>query len=81
MNKQRSDDFTHDGLGFMPLVEVRGLVAVARFRLDLNDLACQELADRGLDHRGKWVGFPKAREIYERTRDARPRSRRQGGAR
>lgn len=73
MSRRQSDEFTIDELGFLHLAETKVLMAVAKRRLDLNDLACRELADRGLDHRGTWVGFPKARAIYERTRNARPR--------
>ena len=72
MSRRQSDEFTIDELGFLHLAETKVLMAVAKRRLDLNDLACRELADRGLDHRGTWVGFPKARAIYERTRNARP---------
>lgn len=69
MSGQRSEEFTDDDLGSMQLAKARVLVAVARRRLDLNDSACQELANRGPHRRGMWVGFPKVRAIYERTRD------------
>jgi hypothetical protein len=39
------------------------LVAVARGDIDLNQLAREELASRGLNTGGQWVGFPAASEI------------------
>lgn len=33
------------------------LAAVARGEVDLNALAVAELANRGMDHDGQWVGF------------------------
>lgn len=39
------------------------LAAVARGEVDLNAWAKAELALRGLDWQGKWVGFVKAQEI------------------
>lgn len=38
------------------------LAAAARGEIDLNALARQELASRGLDLSGKWIGFAKAAE-------------------
>jgi hypothetical protein len=40
------------------------LLAIADGILDANGLARQELADRGLDQDGTWVGFDRAREIH-----------------
>lgn len=37
------------------------LAAVAQGRVDLNKLAAAELAARGLNSAGKWVGFDAAR--------------------
>jgi hypothetical protein len=58
-------DFTVDDLGFMQLAATTVLAAVARGELDLNAVARQELANRGLDHDGKWVGFEKAARIAD----------------
>lgn len=41
------------------------LAAVARGEIDLNALASQELASRGLNHDAKWVGFARANAIAE----------------
>ncbi|MDO8795072.1 MAG: hypothetical protein Q7J25_10685 [Vicinamibacterales bacterium] len=56
-------DFTVDDLGFMQLAATIVLAAVARGELDLNAVARRELANRGLDHNGTWVGFEKAAQI------------------
>jgi hypothetical protein len=58
-------DFTIDDLGFMQLADVKVLTAVARSELDLNAVARRELANRGLDRDGKWVGFAKAAQIAD----------------
>jgi hypothetical protein len=39
------------------------LAAVARGEVDLNAIARVELADRGLDDDGKWVGFGNAEAL------------------
>lgn len=72
MKRYPSRPYTADHLRDIDLTDWRVLADVANRRLDLNDLACQALASRGLDHQGEFVGSPKAREIYERTRDAVP---------
>lgn len=59
--------FTVDEIGFIQLAAVKILVAVARRELDLNAVAEAELASRGLDVTGRWVGFPQA----EQERQAR----------
>lgn len=40
------------------------LSASARGEIDLNKLAKQELANRGQDANGKWVGFKEAARIH-----------------
>ena len=40
------------------------LVKAAKGEIDLNELAKSELAARGLDQHGEWVGFKKAAEIH-----------------
>ena len=56
--------FTVDELGFIQLALNKVLVAVANGELDLNNLASKELANRGLDKQGQWVGFDKANQIH-----------------
>jgi hypothetical protein len=47
------------------LLPPASLCAVAKGELDLNDLARCHLAARGLDQRGRWVGFAEALRLYE----------------
>ena len=56
--------FTVDEIGFIQIAPVKVLTAVARGEIDLNRIAREELAARGLGLRGEWVGFQKAREIH-----------------
>jgi hypothetical protein len=56
--------FSPDDLGFIQTAPTRLLAAAAQGRLDLNHLARVELASRGLDRDGVWVGFARAREIH-----------------
>ena len=53
--------FTLDEIEFIQVATVRVLVAVSKGELDLNNLARDELASRGLDQNGIWVGFERAR--------------------
>lgn len=48
-------------VGQMQLVQTDLLAAAARGELDLNRIARIELASRGLDWQGKWVGFERAK--------------------
>ncbi|MBI3479450.1 MAG: hypothetical protein HY016_03700 [Nitrosomonadales bacterium] len=57
-------EFTVDELGFIQTVLTKVLAAAARGELDLNRLAREELAARGLDQNGAWVGFHKAAKIH-----------------
>jgi hypothetical protein len=54
--------FSVDELHFIQVAPVRILVAVALGELDLNRLAREEMAQRGYDQQGVWVGFKRARE-------------------
>ena len=56
--------YTTDDLGFIQTAATRLLAAAARGELDLNQLARVELASRGLDRDGVWVGFKRAREVH-----------------
>jgi len=48
-------------VGQMQLVQTELLAAAARGELDLNRIARIELASRGLDWQGRWVGFERAK--------------------
>lgn len=65
-----SGNFTVDELGFIQLADTKVLAAAARGEIDMNKLARQELANRGLDTQGKWVGFKAAAEIAEQAQPA-----------
>lgn len=59
-----SNEFTVDEIGFIQIALTKVLAAVARGEIDLNRLAREELASRGLDQNGAWVGFDKAAKIH-----------------
>jgi hypothetical protein len=54
-----------DAAAHLQTFPTAALTAAARGELDLNQLARLELANRGLDRAGKWVGFPEARRQAE----------------
>ena len=56
--------FTVDEIGFIQIADAKVLAAVARGEIDLNRIAREELASRGLGLNGEWVGFKAAREIH-----------------
>jgi len=41
------------------------IAAVARGDIDLNRLAIEVLANRGLDHNAKWIGFDAAARLKD----------------
>lgn len=57
--------FTTDELGFIQSAPTEVLAAAARGEIDLNLLARQEMAARGLDAQGKWVGFKAASQAHK----------------
>ena len=59
-----SHKFTVDELGFIQIALTKVLAAAARGDIDLNRLAREELASRGLDKDGQWVGFDRAAKIH-----------------
>ena len=58
-------NFTVDDIGFIQIADTKVLAAVARGEVDLNRIAREELASRGLDLNGKWVGFDAARTLHQ----------------
>lgn len=60
-----TQQFTVDETGFIQITLTKVLAAVARAELDLNRLAREELASRGLNDQGNWVGFDRARQIHK----------------
>ncbi len=63
MTKKESE-FDMDDLGFIQIAATTVLAAIARNEIDLNRLAREELANRGLDLNGHWVGFKKASKLH-----------------
>ena len=59
-----TQQFTVDELGFIQTALAKVLTAAARGEIDLNRLAREELAARGLDMQGVWVGFDRAKQIH-----------------
>lgn len=64
--------FSVDEIGFIQIAETKVLAAVARGEIDLNQIAKEELASRGLGIQGQWVGFERAREVHGLTADPLP---------
>ena len=56
--------FTVDEIGFIQIADAKILAAVARGEIDLNRIAREELAARGLGLNGEWVGFKAAHKIH-----------------
>ena len=56
-------EFTVDEIGFIQIADAKVLAAVARGEIDLNRIAREELASRGLGLNGEWVGFDVARKV------------------
>jgi hypothetical protein len=67
----RLADVDASGLGFMQIAATAVLAAAARGEIDLNAIARRELANRGLDLQGKWVGFQQAAAIAETANAAK----------
>ncbi len=65
-----TNGFTIDEVGFIQIAMTKVLAAAARGELDLNQLAREELASRGLDDKGVWVGFDRAAKIHAGTKPA-----------
>lgn len=61
MSDYSSGKFTVDQIGFIQIADTQVLAAVARGEIDLNRIAREELASRGLDAQGRWVGFDRAK--------------------
>ena len=59
-----SGPFSVDEVGFIQIADAKVLAAVARGEIDLNRIAREELAARGLGLHGEWIGFKVARTIH-----------------
>lgn len=54
-----------DDLGYLQMMSSAFLALVAEGKVDLQKLARENLANRGLDATGKWVGFRQASERHQ----------------
>jgi hypothetical protein len=63
--------FSVDELQFIQSVPVRVLVAATHSEIDLNLLAREELANRGYDAAGVWIGFRRAQDELRVWKGAR----------
>lgn len=60
-----SERFKMDDVeGVIQLLKNEVLAAIINGEIDLNEVARLEMASRGLDKKGTWVGFQKATEIH-----------------
>lgn len=57
--------FLHDESLILQSAATALLAAAVRGELDLNALAAEELANRGVDRSGRWIGFPQAAKIHQ----------------
>lgn len=60
-------DFAIDAIEFMQTAPTKVLLSAVNGRIDLNRLANEEIASRGLDPCGQWVGFEEARKQAQIT--------------
>lgn len=59
--------FTVDELAPIQTMLTKVLVAASAGEIDLNRLAREELAKRGLDEHGVWVRFDRAKRLLNNT--------------
>lgn len=52
------------GKDFLQTADTAILVMAINGEIDLNELAKEELVNRGLDKNGKWIGFDEAAVIH-----------------
>lgn len=69
IKKVKKIEYDADKFGGIQLLGNDVLTAVARGEVDLNQIAINHLAGRGLDENGAWIGFDKAKErLIEESR-------------
>lgn len=64
---RKTDEYVY---GYLGVEDGRRLAAIARGEIDIGAAVLDELANRGLDHDARWVGFPEARKIAEAAKGA-----------
>lgn len=64
MRKVPQYEYDEEIFGQIQTLDTNLLTRVVRCEIDLNQLAVLELASRGLDEYGQWIGFDKAKEKF-----------------
>ncbi len=64
IKKVKEIEYDADKFGGIQLLGNDVLTAVARGEVDLNQIAINHLAGRGLDENGAWIGFDKAKDKF-----------------
>lgn len=59
----KNTQLTQDELLSIQVLPLNIILAAANGKIDLNAMAREQLAGRGLDLSGAWVGFEKARDL------------------
>ena len=62
IKKTRQIEYDADEFGHIQCMDTATLCKVARGEVDLNQIAINHLAARGMDETGRWIGFDKAKE-------------------
>ena len=60
-----TNQFTYDQLSFLQTLTIPMVAAIARGDIDVQQLARKELASRGVDMSGKWIGFDAANALMK----------------
>lgn len=67
INRVKKLDYDADKFGDIHCLSTDVLAGVAKGEIDLNQIAINHLAGRGLDENGQWIGFDEAqRKLIER---------------
>lgn len=56
---------TADEISAIQVLPIKLIIAAANGQINLNTLAKKELASRGLNQSGTWVGFEQARALLD----------------
>ncbi len=62
MSKYSSGKLNQDEVCFIQSASTKVLAAAVKGEVDLNRIAREELAARGMDTNGNWIGFDRAHE-------------------
>lgn len=62
IKKVRKIEYDADEFGHIQCMDTATLCKIARGEVDLNQIAINHLAQRGIDENGRWIGFEKSKE-------------------